>query len=340
MKILFICKERLVTYGHSYGLVNSALFVSNFLNSISIESKVCTVTDGNEIDKVVFTEKPTHVIIEAIWVTPQKIKELLAIPRYSEVKWIIRIHSKIPFIANEGIAFPWIKDYAALSLEYKNLYIAPNSEEFTNDLKKVMKGNFIFLSNIYQPVGIKVAKTCQKKNYLDIGCFGAIRPMKNHLIQAVAAIEFGNQINKKIKFHVNATRKEQNGDNVLKNLEGLFAATEGKHELVKHEWMTHDDFVSLVRTMDYGLQVSLTESFNIVTGDFVDNEIPIIVSKDVEWMPFISKVNPNYSTTILNRLLFFHYIDSFGITLLNKFFLTMHNEEAKSIWLRMLRTIY
>ncbi len=45
--------------------------------------------------------------------------------------------------------------------------------------------------------------------------------------------------------------------------------------------------------MDLGMQVSFSESFNIVTADFVSSKVPIIVSEDITWMPSSLKVNPN-----------------------------------------------
>ena len=61
---LFICKER--SYGVSYGLINSAQFVANFLNKNGVESHVITVIDNNDIDREVTKYKPTHVFIEAL----------------------------------------------------------------------------------------------------------------------------------------------------------------------------------------------------------------------------------------------------------------------------------
>ena len=37
--------------------------------------------------------------------------------------------------------------------------------------------------------------------------------------------------------------------------------------------------------MDCGLQVSITESFNIVAANFISEDVPIIVSEDITWMP-------------------------------------------------------
>lgn len=328
-----------VTTNYSYGLVNSALFVSHYLNSIGIEAKVVTVDDHNGIDKVVFEEKPTHVIIEALWVTSSKLNELINMPRYRDIIWIVRIHSKIPFISNEGIAFAWLKEYADLSIMHENLIIAPNSEEFTSDLQDIFVGKFIYLPNIYQPNFLNKPIECQPKNHIDIGCFGAIRPMKNQLIQAIAAIKFGDEVNKKIRFHINATRTEQEGENVLKNLIALFDGINGRHELVMHEWLNHEEFIELIRTMDYGMQVSMSESFNIVTADFVNNRIPMVVSKDVDWMPFITKVNTTSSEGIKNRLKLYHMFDAFGIPMLSKLFLFIHNQVSKAVWVYQLKHI-
>lgn len=65
-RVIFICKNRTDTYGNSTGLHNSAQFVSNFLNQSGIESKVVSVVDGNDIDRVVTQYNPSHVFIEAL----------------------------------------------------------------------------------------------------------------------------------------------------------------------------------------------------------------------------------------------------------------------------------
>src|ERR1035437_9690899 len=94
-RILFICKDKQDYYGSgllngkSRGLYNSAKFVANYFNSIGIETKVVIVENANKIDKEVYAFNPTHVIIHAIWVTPDKIIELLNIKRYRDINWQI-----------------------------------------------------------------------------------------------------------------------------------------------------------------------------------------------------------------------------------------------------------
>lgn len=334
-KILFVIKKRIDEYGKSYGLINSASFVSNYLENNGFTSNVVEVKDANEIDREVTKANPDIVILEAIWVTPQKIKELFSIQRHKNRTWIIRIHSKLSFLANEGIAMDWIGEYNKIQKENKevNFIIAPNVKELTEDFKKIYSSDkFIFLPNIYSPknYNLKIEKDIKNCDEINVGCFGAIRPMKNHLPQAVAAIEFGDEIGKKIKFHINANRIEQKGEQVFKNLINLFKNT--KHELVLHDWMNHEEFINLVKQMDFGMQVSLTETFNIVAADFVYNDIPIIVSKDIEWMPFYSKANPNSTDSIKNKIYFNSIFQNFFVKKINKYFLLKSNFESGEIW--------
>jgi hypothetical protein len=336
MKILFICKNRNNIYGISFGLVNSATFVSNYLNSIGVESKVVLVTDGNGIDKEVTSYNPSHVIIEALWVTPEKLYEIISLKRHEGRQWNVRIHSKIPFLANEGIAFKWIIEYGKLFKDNYLFSLSPNTREFTDDISKILGIQTEYLPNIYFPTykSDTVQDINKLNNIIDIGCFGAIRPMKNQLIQAVAAIEFANLINKKLRFHINSNRKEQNGDQVYHNLKALFEGT--KDELVEHDWTNFKDFISLVKSMDLGLQVSLTESFNIVAADFVDNNIPIVVSPEVNWVCPLFYASPNSTESIVDKLYFAYSTKSFKTYKLNNISLYRYNKMAKRVWNRFL----
>lgn len=120
VKILFILKQRQMTYdehcnasqysyGLSTGLKNSVTFVVNMLNRAGIESKLETAVDNNCIDRMVKAYKPTHVVIEAYWVVPEKFDILQKL--HPKVKWIIRNHSEMPFLSNEGSAIGWTLEY-------------------------------------------------------------------------------------------------------------------------------------------------------------------------------------------------------------------------------------
>lgn len=329
IRLLLICKRRNIgyTYGVPFGLLNSARFVSEALARYEdVVSKVVDVIDGNSIDREVHLYRPTHVVLEALWVTPAKVEELLKL--WPKVKWIVRGHSKAPFIAMEGIAMEWIGEYAKLANKYKNFEFSANSIEFNEEVRAVFHTKSVYLPNIYEPPP-KVGHRKPKDEYIDVGCFGAIRPLKNQLLQAIAAIQFADQIHKPLKFHINANRTEQRGEQVLKNLQNLFKFT--KHKLVEHKWQHHSTFLRLVRSMDLGLQVSLTESFNIVTADFVSQGVPIVVSPDITWMPRLSMANPNSSRDIVSKMKLAH---RFGlIQTISKLSLARYNYNAIQEWL-------
>jgi len=329
-KILFITSNKIKdSYGITSGLFNSASFVVSFLKKLGVNAKLASVDDANSIDKVVTDFNPNIVIIEALWVPPYKFVELFNIPRHKKRRWIVRVHSKAPFLSMEGMATKWIRDYTGITNGV--IEIAPNTKELTEQLSACFPyGKFIYLPNIYLPKEIEPSTIDRDDRIIDIGCFGAIRPMKNIYQQAMAAIEFSESIGKRLRFHVNASRLEQSGNNVLKNLRDLFEFS--PHELIEHGWYHHNKFLQEASKMDICMQVSLSESFNIVTADIVTVNRPIVVSTDIEWMPPILKATPTSHKQIVNKLkLAYKY--PIIISFIQKVFLRKYNIKAKRIWL-------
>jgi hypothetical protein len=332
-RILFICKQRPATYGASYGLLNSCRFLVNALERLGVDAKLVEVLDNNGIDKEVHQYKPTHVFVEALWVVPEKFDVL--IPLHPKVQWHVRLHSNTPFIANEGVAMGWIKKYAQLQKKYKQFHIAPNSEKMANDLYQSLGIKTVYAPNIYVPhKGVlgydHVTPTDKSPGVLDIGCFGAIRPLKNQLIQAMAAMSFADQLGKTLHFHINHTRVETHGENAHKNLVALFEGT--KHSLITHDWMSHESFCKLIRKMDYGLQVSFSETFNIVAADFVHLKVPIVGSKEIEWMSGLYQADCTDIDSIVNHLWLARLGKPFGLHTLNNFGLNSYNAASYDAW--------
>lgn len=330
-KILFLLKEKSygsTAKGFTTGLLNSATFVVLFLRNHGYEAEVKVIKDSNSIDREVTQYNPDIVILEALWFTPEKIKEILSLTRHKHREWVVRIHSKAPFLANEGISIEWIREYTKLHL--KNLWIAPNTLELTKQLAEVFShGKFVYLPNVYF---IKPCFPQEKYSLcsLDVGCFGAIRPMKNHFQQALAAIKVADSIGHSLNFHINASRVEQGGENVLKNLRSLFKGSH--HNLVEHGWLDHSEFLSLISRMDFGSQVSFSESFNIVTADFVTAGIPIVTSDDIEWMPGILKASASDFDQIVFKMKLAYHFRSV-LAAIQKHYLKSNINHAKSHWL-------
>lgn len=314
IKVQFILKHRESYWGKeetkkvslSSGLFNSASFIVDALNGFTkVEAEICHVVDNNGIDKEVTRFKPDIAIIEAYWVVPEKFEILHKL--HPNIQWVIRNHSEIPFAAQEGVIMDWTLKY----LNYPNVHVSGNSHRSYRDMSILVDAVFpeqgkevVYLPNIYPKLHYNFHCVKKEDEYLDVACFGAIRPLKNHLMQAVASIEFAERLGKKLRFHVNGGRVEGAGSQeVLKNLRNLFEKLpEG--ELVEHGWYPHEEFLEVLKKMDMGLQVSFSETFNIVGADMVHVGLPIVASKEVLWSPWLVQADPTDSEDIVSQMEF------------------------------------
>jgi len=338
-RILFILKKRSVyginTRTKNYGLSNSCSFVTKELSSRGIHTHTVQVIDNNCIDREVTKFKPTHCIIEALWVTPEKFITLSIL--HPKVEWIIRLHSEISFLATEGIAIDWIREYNRLKNAYGiKISIASNSLECIRHLSNIIP--IKYAPNIYFPPNHIPERldSALRSDEIHIGCFGALRPLKNHLQQALWAIEFSKTENKELYFHINSSEHEvKESESVLKNLRSLFVNKTGCH-LVEHLWTDHLEFIKLVSTMDLGMQISFSETFNIVAADFVHCGVPIVVSDEIDWIfPFI-KADPFDTDHVLFKMKFAYYGNRLNFQYLNKIWLNYYNKRAINEWLKFI----
>jgi len=344
-KVLFILKRRedyhSVLHSHiglSTGLYNSASFMNDMLVDANVESNLVVVHDNNCIDREVNKYKPTHVIIEALWVVPTKFAVLCKL--HPNVKWIIRIHSEMPFMAGEGMAMDWIAEYSS----YKNIILGINAPRMLDEVQTYLKvrnswtdketnERVIYLPNYY-PQDYVSKKFDRNKEYIDIGCFGAVRPLKNHMVQAVAALDFANRIGKKLRFHVNAGRIEMNGGPVINNLKGFFEQlADTGHQLINHQWTPREQFLELCASMDIGLQVSFSETFNIVGADLISQGVPLVGSSEIPWFVPMFAAHATESKMIADKLLS-TYKTPWLNAKLNQWSLTNYTNKTKNIWVK------
>jgi hypothetical protein len=339
-RVLFICKRGGIyggVYGEgtgrrSSGLKVSAGFVVNMLRANGVPAKLVVVTDNNDIDREVTAYRPTHVIIEALWVIPSKLPVLRRL--HPAVEWIVRIHSEIPFLAHEGPAMEWILEYLEMGIE-----VAHNSKRALTALRQlvppVAERRLSYLPNYY-PTGLRPRNPSRPSDSaVDIGCFGAVRPMKNQLIQAIAAILFARSRGLYLRFHMNGTRIEHGGSTVLRNLSALFARSPDA-ELVLHPWVNHREFTRLASRMDVAMQVSFSETFNIVSADCAARGIPLVVSPEISWVIPAYQAAPT-SLESIKRTLRVAYDSRHGsLPTANFKSLERTSREAVGIWLRWL----
>ena len=286
-KILFLLKERLYSHAKtSYGLINSASHVAQFLEHRGYECKIVQVFDANYIDKEVYNFKPDIVILEALWCPAAKLDELMELRRYRHITWIIRVHSDIGYLSAELQGMRLLNEYRELHKKNR-LVISMNSKKFVEALSQTTGYEYTYLPNIIIQKEPHV-DLLEEHRHIDIGCFGAMRLLKNQCFQALCSIQAANQLDKKLFFHITPNLGVEN-DPILENLKEIFKNT--PHELVIHDWLPNDKFQRLVCKMDIGMQLSFTESFNIVTADFINNNRIILVSDAISWLPNIIRTS-------------------------------------------------
>lgn len=306
MNLLFITKRNGSTYNQSEksGVHLSAEFIANGLKLLygkEINVFVFDAIDNNCIDRYVTETNADIVVIEAYWVVPEKFVELSLL--HPNVKWVIRNHSALPFMAEDGIIIDWSIRYLMID----NVYLASNHKTTYEDMKllshycELSTDKILYLPNYY-PIE-KIKKRRQPRFKIDgevhIGCFGANRSLKNQLVQAYSALRFSRDMGRKLYFHINGELGSNNP--ILKNLVSIFESASDA-ELVIHPWMNHQDFYNLCGKMDIGMQLSFTETFNIVVADMVANDIPVVVSDEISWVSKINKTNPLNVSKIIKTL--------------------------------------
>ena len=110
------------------------------------------------------------------------------------------------------------------------------------------------------------------------------------------------------------------------------------YKLVEHDWYSHEEFVDVVRLMDMGTQVSLTETFNIVAADFVAAGTPIVGSPQITWLPKMFQADPNSTESIKRKLHFAWSWTGQTMRYLSEMGLKDSSKAAEKVWLQYVKS--
>ena len=83
--------------------------------------------------------------------------------------------------------------------------------------------------------------------------------------------------------------------------------------------------------MDLGMQVSFSETFNIVAADLVTQGVPVIGSKELPWINKLFSANATESEKICNKLLLTYKFPLFN-NITNQYLLHRYTNKTKKIW--------
>ncbi len=269
-------------YSH-VGLGVNAMHALRVLRRKHIRADAIGVRTTEEIEAYIKGNPTvTHCIVEAPWISTERLTRMLA--NNQSVHFIIRSHSQIGFLQVEAGAVKLLREQLVLQENVQNLTISANSQKLCDFFTTVYSGRCLYLPNLYDMERVHTKRdTHHHHRELRIGSFGALRLLKNHTTAAAAALVMARERNANLEFWISVNR-EEHGKGVLQTVRNMFVGLPWA-KLVESPWQQWADFRRTVHHMDLCLQVSFTETFNIVTADAIAEGVPSVVSSAIEWAP-------------------------------------------------------
>jgi len=222
----------------------------------------------------------THAVISAPWISGKEIGAMAQ--EFPEIVFVVVSHSNVGFLSADPSAIHILREVVDMQMMYHNVYVGGNSHKFTDWASEAWGVNAICLPNLYSTENIFPH---HHQNWrggpLRIGLFGANRPLKNRLTGAAAAVELSARLRVPVELVITNGRNEGGNNKALEEL------TNGvpSFSICYTGWLAWPEFRRLLRSIDLVMQVSYTESFNVVAADAVAEGIPVVVSDAIDWLP-------------------------------------------------------
>ena len=282
-------------------------------------------------DILVRTPSTTHAIIEALWLSTNDVWDLCS--EFPNVHFIIRAHSQIGFLQVEAGAVKQLREQLVAQEAIPNLTMSANNIRMSNFLSRAYNVECLFLPNLYDFQRMHPKRDeSHKHRALRIGSFGAIRILKNHSTAAAAALLAARELNSDLEFYMSVNREEQ-GKGVLDAIRNMFSGLKWAR-LVESQWEPWPDFHRTVAHMDACIQVSMSETFNLVSADATAEGVPSVVSDCIEWAPKSWFADIDDAEDIARKLVYI--LKSNTAAADGQEALRVFNQNAVTTWLRYL----
>jgi hypothetical protein len=306
MYVILAYKNFPVAHNVSHiGLGVSALNTAKVLRSSGVVTDVWPILSTSTIVERIKTApvRPTHIVIGAPWLPTLDLQVL--VHSNPDIHFAVCCHSNVGFLQADPLAITNFRQMLSLEQGALNMSAAGNSQRFCDWIVEAYGRPCTWLPNLYflesaSPVYRRPWAGCS----LNIGSFGAVRPLKNTLNAVAAALQLHNDMHIPVKFHFSVARVEI-GSTVVRAIDAMVKGVPDFH-LIKDDWYQWPDFRQIIRRMDILMQVSYSESFNMVTADGAAESIPSVVSDAIDWAPsdWKAEVDDTLSITrVANNLL-------------------------------------
>jgi hypothetical protein len=221
----------------------------------------------------------THVVISAPWLSLLDMESLIA--AYPDTQFVIESHSNVGFLQADPLGMRRLREALELSEIYSNLKVAGNSKRFVSWMRLVYDDRVVLLPNLY-PLADVMEKD-RDTSILKIGVFGAVRPLKNFMTAAAAALAIHKILGTPLELHM-STGGEGDGGDVTRSIDAMCKDLPDV-KVIRHIWRPWSEFINTIAKMDLLLQPSFTESFNMITADGIFVGVPSVVSNAITWAP-------------------------------------------------------
>ena len=285
------------------------------------------VVDALKNYNATHNQRITHAVISAPWLSAYDVQTMLK--EFPDIVFVILSHSNVGFLQADPGGVELFRRYAELSKVNWNLNVGGNSQRFADWFERAYGDKCVCLPNLYSSPKIK--SKVWEGPLLNIGAFGAIRPEKNFMTAAGAAIVIQRSLGVPVDFHM-ITGGEVHHAMALRAITEMTKDIDG-FKLVAHKWETWDKFIKLVASMDLLVQPSFTESFNLTVADGISVGVPSVVSPVIHWAPASWKADPDSAVEVAEV----------GVELLNTAqgyrgynALSKHNERGLQKWMEFL----
>jgi hypothetical protein len=231
--------------------------------------------------------------VQALWYDPA---DLIALAdRFPSLRIAVRCHSQAAFLAIEGRG----GDLIRLIDAHPRILVAPNHDRLAGPLAELFGPGVGCLPNLYDVDEARPDRASRDDGPIRIGSFGANRVGKHHSAAALASILAARRLGMDAEFHCNAGRDESAVWGFTRSL-----CERAGVPFVAHPWADWREFRDTVGTMDVCVQLSATETFNVVTADAAWWGIPSVVGEAIEWGPALARApidDPDHAADVIVR---------------------------------------